>query len=251
MSHTHRLLAAALGLCLAHAPGYTQTPAPTPAPDDTLVLVHRFDLPVPASGGPVAIKLLPGHWRVGEREGPVATDAQLRQALSNLVALEIGGRCAGWRSGRTSYPCGFGIRELDFGAAVKQHFSGLAADWHQVARAAEFADATDDGPNSGTPARANEPAEHAVRTTAAWVAVVAPLQYLGDKSVAYGRSMQFSLRAISNTLRPSSFERASGTVVLRSGPQPMAPRPPGKLNGNGLRAELSAPTPGAETGVSS
>ncbi len=53
---------------------------------------------------------------------------------------------------------------------------------------------------------------------ARFVALRAPLRYLGDKGKSFGGRLQFEIRALSNALVPSQFERDSGMVILRAGP---------------------------------
>src|SRR5262245_10947452 len=78
-----------------------------------VVLVHGFKIPDGDAWGDVSIDLAAGAWHVGSASGPLASEAQLRWALRSLIGLELGGRCTGWVSGPTAYPCGFSLREVD------------------------------------------------------------------------------------------------------------------------------------------
>ena len=49
-----------------------------------------------------------------------------------------------------------------------------------------------------------------------FVALRMPLPYLGDKSQALGGTLRFDIRAVSNVLVPSKFDRSSGLVILRA-----------------------------------
>ena len=180
------------------------------ADHESVTLVHRFTLPARLAWGTVSISLAPQAWRVGHLDGPVATEAQLRIALGELASIEIGGRCAGWVEGATSYPCGFAVGEIDLAGSVGERFSGVSADW-QTPGAQRRLPGTDrpDFRASGLIA----PVLDAPR----FVSVRAPLRYLGDKAIAFGGKLDFRIRAVSNALVPSEFDRSSGTVILRGG----------------------------------
>jgi len=49
-----------------------------------------------------------------------------------------------------------------------------------------------------------------------FVALRLPWSYLGDKGETYGGTLQFDIRALSNVLAPSTFDRGSGLVILRA-----------------------------------
>jgi hypothetical protein len=43
-----------------------------------------------------------------------------------------------------------------------------------------------------------------------------PSPYLGDQSRTFGGTLRFDIRALSNVLVPSKFDRSSGRVILRA-----------------------------------
>ncbi|MFI4931488.1 MAG: hypothetical protein ACHP83_14695 [Burkholderiales bacterium] len=184
--------------------------AHVPAGPD-VVLVHAFRIPDGDSWGRIAIDLSSGSWRVGGPDGPVAGEAQLRQALRALEAVEVGGRCAGWVDGATAYPCGFSLRDIDWAGVVAQRYAAIAVDQQSVVVAAARADVD------------MTAEQHAALVTASpradderFVALRLPWSYLGDKGQTYGGTLQFEIRALSNGLAPSTFDRSSGLIVLRA-----------------------------------
>ncbi|HTP72286.1 MAG TPA: hypothetical protein VML58_08715, partial [Burkholderiaceae bacterium] len=185
------------------------TLAQEPAEVD-VVLVHAFRLPPGESWAPVIIDLSPGLWRVGGPSGPLASEGQLRLALGALIAVELGGRCAGWIDGATAYPCGFSLRDIDFAGAVPERYAAIAVDQQSVVAAAraqsEFDAATQRGASS-SPTAVRADAER-------FVALRLPPAYLGDQRQAFGGALHFEIRALSNLVMPSRFDRASGQVVL-------------------------------------
>jgi len=205
-SHLQRALCAGLMNCAAAA---VQAQAPT-GPD--VVLVHGFRIPNGESWGTISINLSAGGWRVGDARGPLASEAQLRQALHALAAVEVGGRCAGWVDGATAYPCGFSLRNIDWAGAVTQQQPTIAVDQESVVVAArkhtEGAMSIDQSGSS--PNATSRPDDER------FVALRLPTAYLGDKSQTLGGVLQFEIRALSNLLAPSTFELGSGLVVLRA-----------------------------------
>jgi hypothetical protein len=175
-----------------------------------LVLVHEFKIPSGESWGPVAIVLAAGGWRIGSARGEFASESQLRQVLHGLASVELGGRCSGWFSGPTAYPCGFSLRDIDMAGAVAERYAAIAVDEQSVAAVRE-------SPELEVPAEmhASQPlsprpdAEH-------FVGLRMPPTYLGDKSQTYGGTLSFEIRALSNVLVRSRFDRNSGLVILRS-----------------------------------
>ena len=139
----------------------------------------------------------------------MASEAQLRSVLAGLGGIEIGGRCAGWTEARTAYPCGFALRQLDLAGVVADRFGAMTADL-DAPSGAERLLPIDDNPqlrSSGLISPVSQPPR--------FVALRAPLRYLGDKGAAFGGKLAFDLRAVSNSLVPSEFDRSSGTVILR------------------------------------
>jgi hypothetical protein len=187
-----------------------QTAAP---PSDNGVLVHRFTLPAKQSWGTISIALSPASWRVGHADGPPASETQLRAALGNLAGVELGGRCAGWVEGPTSYPCAFAVRELDFAGNVADRYAAIVND-STAADPARAAAAVASRPRGIEGSGLIAP----VPDSARFVGLHAPLRYLGDKERTFGGRLRFEMRAVSNPLVPSEFERDSGLVMLRAGP---------------------------------
>jgi len=236
--------AVAAGLISACEPALAQTSAAPPQGDDAS-LFHRFAVPAKVAWGAISIDLAPGGWRVGHLDGPVASEAQLRAVLSRLTMLEVGGRCAGWVEGPTSYPCGFAIDDLDLGGTVEARFAALTTSWAAPSEAAR-PDPTLERPL--VPDLGAHGLISPVLDIERFVALRAPLRYLGDKSRALGASMQFKFRAVSNALVPSEFDRTSGTVVLRSQPQPDEQRQAAG-GGSGLRDGAAADSTTAGTAL--
>jgi hypothetical protein len=198
----------AILLAICPIPGSTQE---APARGG-IVLVHSFRLPADLAWGSVSVSLTPQAWRVGSAQGPVASEAQLRAVLSRLAEIDIGGRCAGWVDGGTSYPCSFAVSDVDLGGTVNERYGALGADWRltpEAARGLPGAENPDDRASGST---------GPVQDTPRLVAVRLPRPYVGDKSKAFGAKLEFRIRTVSNPLMPSQFERASGSVVLRARP---------------------------------
>jgi len=187
----------------------TAVRAQVPAGPD-VVLVHGFGIPSGESWGTVSIHLATGGWRVGGPDGPLATEGQMRVALRSLVAAEVGARCTGWVSGVTAYPCGFSLRDIDLAGAVEPRYAAIAVDQQSVAAVSEHVEVE-------LPADANSSVPRAQRLDGEhFVALRMPPTYLGDKSQAFGGTLSFDIRAISNVLVPSQFDRRSGLVILRA-----------------------------------
>jgi hypothetical protein len=173
-------------------------------------LVHAFRIPSGESWGPVSIDLSAGGWRVGGPGGPLATEGQLRVVLRSLVAAEVGGRCTGWVSGATAYPCGFSLRDIDLAGAVEPRYAAIAVYQESVA-------ATRDNVEVELPADVNASVPRLPRIDGErFVALRMPSSYLGDQSRTFGGTLRFDIRALSNVLVPSKFDRSSGLVILRA-----------------------------------
>ena len=203
-SHLRRALCAGLVNCAAAA---VQAQVPT-GPD--VVLVHGFRIPNGDSWGTISVDLSAGGWRVGEAGGPAASEAQLRQVLRSLVAVDLGGRCAGQVHGATAYPCGFSLRNIDWAGAVNQPYPVIAVDQEAVVVAAREHAKLGVSPNSSSPSESPRIDDER------FVALRLPADYLGDKSQSLGGILQFEIRALSNHLAPSTFEHSSGLVILRA-----------------------------------
>ena len=189
----------------------TAVRAQLPAGPD-VVLVHAFRIPGGESWGAVSIDLATGGWRVGGPDGPLAAEGQLRVVLRSLVAAEVGGRCTGWVSGATAYPCGFSLRDIDLAGAVEPRYAAIVVDQQSVAAAREHVEVELPVDTSASAARLD---------SERFVALRMPAAYLGDKSQTLGGTLRFDIRAISNVLVPSKFDHSSGLVILRA-------RPPGE-----------------------
>lgn len=204
-SHLQRALCAGLMNCAAAA-----VQAQVPAGPD-VVLVHGFRIPNGDSWGSISIDLSAGGWRVGDAGGPPASEAQLRQVLRALVAVDLGGRCAGWVDGATAYPCGFSLRNIDWAGSVTQPYAAIAVDQQSVVAARRHA-----GVGLSLEPDSSSPSASPRVDDERFVAMRLPMAYLGDKSQTLGGVLQFEIRALSNLLAPSRFEYGSGLVVLRA-----------------------------------
>jgi len=176
-----------------------------------VVLIHGFRIPNGESWGTVSILLSSGGWRVGDPGGPLASEAQLRLALRALVAVELGGRCTGWLDGATAYPCGFSLRDIDWAGRVEPRYAAIAVDHQSVAAARERAD-----PEVPVEEHASSVPRSPRLDRERFVALHLPADYLGDQGKAFGERLRFEIRALSNVLVPSKFDRSSGLVVLRA-----------------------------------
>jgi hypothetical protein len=183
--------------------------AQVPAGPD-VVLVHAFKVPIGESWGPVSINLSSGGWRVGGPDGPLASDGQLRVVLRSLVVAEVGARCTGWVSGATAYPCGFSLREIDLAGAVEARYAAIAVDEQSVVAARDNVEV--DLPADQHASVPRSPRLDGER----FVGLRMPSAYLGDQSQAFGGTLRFEIRALSNVLVPSKFDRGSGLVILRA-----------------------------------
>lgn len=208
MTYSRSCVQAMLGACLIAWSVVAQSQA---ALQHDTVLVHRFSIPGGESWGSISIDIVPGGWHVGDVEGRLATDVQLRHALRDLVGLEVGGRCTGWFDGLTAYPCGFSLRDVDLASAVSDRYAALAMDWEALSAARELADR---GPLPGT--HASAPSGSTRLDVQRFVALRMPLAYLGDKRAAFGGKLRFEIRAVSNALVPSLFDLGSGLVILQA-----------------------------------
>jgi hypothetical protein len=180
-----------------------------------IVLVHRFAIPEKSAWGKVSVDLVPAAWRVGGADGPPASAAQLRVALRALGGMQIGGRCAGQVDGATAYPCGFAVRELGLAAQAGDRQSGIAMDWtHNPARARAAVDGRRASPVKDLFAP--------VPDTPRFVGLTVALHQLGEIDKAFGQKLEFEIRAVSNPLVPSMFDRANGLVTMCGAGQKLA-----------------------------
>jgi hypothetical protein len=77
---------------------------------DAMELHARFDIAPGQNWATVRIEA--ADWHLGSLQGTQATLAQLKALMAGSHLLAVGGRCAGWVEGQTSYPCGFAIEVL-------------------------------------------------------------------------------------------------------------------------------------------
>lgn len=78
----------------------------------------------------LAIDLSPGAWAVGSRDGPPATETQLRAVLQRLAGIRVGGRCAAALDHGAESPCDFALQPPDFAAiVVKTPRADLTLGW--------------------------------------------------------------------------------------------------------------------------
>ncbi len=190
--------------CLAQDPGRVVQPA------DEIVLVHRFTIPQKLAWGKVGVKFAPQVWRVGNPSGPAANAAQLRMVLGTLSGIEIGGRCTGWVEGSAAYPCGFAVRSLGINSQIDDRYSGVAMDWAPDPKRAQAA--VDARPQADMQGLISP-----LLDTPRFVGLQVPPHQLDDPRHAFGGRLRFEIRAVSNPLVPSLFDRASGQVTLCGG----------------------------------
>lgn len=206
--------AAAAAALLAVSATHAQA---TDAPEAD-ALYHRFAIPTRLSWGEVRVPLSPEAWRVGHPGGPPASEAQLSAALADAAGIEIGARCTGWVEGATVYPCGFALRDFGFAGSAGERFAGIAVDLEQpdadarrrsLGRRRELEAAGLIAPVLDAPR---------------FVAVRVPPRYL-ERNGAFGTTITFGFRAVSNPLVPSLFDREGGATVILRGGQPSSPAP--------------------------
>ena len=190
--------------CLAQHPGRDGQPA------DEIVLVHHFAIAPKLAWGKVDVKFGAEAWRVGSPAGPVANAAQLHVVLGALTGIEIGGRCTGWVEGATAYPCGYAVRSLGVEGQAGDRFSGMVMDW------------TPDPKRAKAAIRARPQADmqgliSPLLDNPRFVGLQVPPHQLGDPRQVHGSRLVFEIRAVSDPLVPSVFDRISGQVALCGG----------------------------------
>lgn len=182
---------------------------------ERIVLVHRFTVPQKLAWGKISIDLTPAAWRVGGVDGPPAHAAQLSGVLGALDGIEIGARCTGWVEGPNAYPCGFALREIGLAAQSVKRSSGIVMDWTPNPQRAQAAiDARPHADMKGLMAPLPD--------TQRFVGMHVAPRHLGDTAKAMGAKLEFEIRAVSNRLVPSMFDRASGVVTLCAARQKLA-----------------------------
>jgi hypothetical protein len=181
--------------------------------------------PAAAAGDPIELhalfKLAPGFgwavvqleakdWRLGSPGGPVAAPDQVRAALDQPHSLHIGGRCAGWAESATSYPCGVEVDGLVRGDRSLLPYAMRAYGWEITpeVRQRVLSRSSDD-------LRAS-PLISPLPDAPQWVGVQLRVPRVAEHADRVA-TLSFRIRALSNVFAPSTFERASGSVVLRAG----------------------------------
>lgn len=189
---------------------------PAAGAQDALTLYHRFTLPAPGEWAAVTVELVPDRWRVGRPDGPPATERELRGVLNALEWLTIGGHCTAAVDGDTAYPCAYAVRGLDLAGVVDPQFRVRADTEAPVMWSMFDIRGLDAG---GGPIAANAQSvrrpQAAVGRIEQFAAIVAPPSYLGDQGAGYGKRLRFAIRAVPNAIAESSFDAASGLVILR------------------------------------
>ena len=94
---------------------------------------------------------------------------------------------------------------------MAQRYAAIAMDQQSVVAARRNAE----------PDLPQEPATHSMPKppqvdVERFVALRLPAAYLGAQSQAFAGTLRFEIRAISNAIAPSKFDRGSGLVVLRA-----------------------------------
>lgn len=178
-----------------------------PLDEAPTALYHSFTIAPGHAWSSQSIALEAGHWHIGSPDGPLASEAQLRAALTGLSRIAIGGRCAAVMEGATGYPCGFALQHLNIDGIDAARLDGVAIDAVTLATAARGAAGTRDA----------ESQQEEPREAQELVQVVASVRGdAADAGARPGGHIAFGFRSFDNPLRPSSFEAASGVVELRA-----------------------------------
>ena len=200
-------LLAGLSLATAATAATAQGAAAADAPIEGPTLVATFHLAPGLGWTTVRLDVGVVAWRVGSAAGPLASDEQLRAVLAQLQSVEVGARCTGWVEGATSYPCGFDVEARRPGApAFGARRYGLETSAEGRTRTAGRA----------TPQMQAAGLIAPLPDAEAFVGVRVPAGLIGMVSgTASGTAIDLRVRPLSNPLVPSSFDRASGAVLLR------------------------------------
>jgi hypothetical protein len=168
----------------------------------------RFDI-APGQNW-ATVRLEAADWHLGSLQGTQATPAQLKALMAGSHLLAVGGRCAGWVDGQTSYPCGFAIEVLKLDSELLMAGPLHAYGWESTLQARErsIAQASPEVRASGLIAPLPDEAKF----------VGVTLLRVGTDKNPTESVLSFRIRALSNPLVPSIFDRTSGSVVLRNGP---------------------------------
>ncbi len=198
-SHT-TVAAALLAVCLLGTPGAWAS--------EGLELHARFDIAPRQAWG--AVRITAADWHVGSAQGTPATAAELRAVLSGPHSLAVGGRCAGWVDGATTYPCGFAVDSLKLDGRALAAGPLHAFGWESTKEARErsIAKASPEVRAAGLIAPLPDEAQFVGIT----------VRRPGDSEGAPAPALSFRIRALSNAMVPSIFERGTGAAVLRVGP---------------------------------
>ena len=175
---------------------------------DAMELHARFDIAPGQNWATVRIEA--ADWHLGSLQGTQATLAQLKALMAGSHLLAVGGRCAGWVEGQTSYPCGFSIEVLKLDSELLMAGPLHAYGWESTLQARErsIAQASPEVRASGLIAPLPDEAKFVGIT----------LLRVGTDKNPTESVLSFRIRTLSNPLVPSIFDRTSGSVVLRNGP---------------------------------
>jgi hypothetical protein len=175
---------------------------------DAMELHARFDIAPGQNWATVRIEA--ADWHLGSLQGTQATLAQLKALMAGSHLLAVGGRCAGWVEGQTSYPCGFAIEVLKLDSELLMAGPLHAYGWESTLQARErsIAQASPEVRASGLIAPLPDEAKFVGIT----------LLRVGTDKNPTESVLSFRIRTLSNPLVPSIFDRTSGSVVLRNGP---------------------------------
>lgn len=178
-----------------------------PVGADATALFASFTLAPGVEWATVSIPLAPQHWHVGRADGPAPSAARLGAVLTRIAQLQIGANCARWEEGATAYACGFAVDSLSIGERAVTSHPVVAFDW---------------SPTGETGARALERKSPELRRSGLLAPLQAPMRFvpvdLSARKIGAavpGEPIQFRFRAVSNPLVPSTFDRSSGTIVIR------------------------------------
>jgi hypothetical protein len=199
---------AAAGLFAATLPAASAPAAPPDTAAET-TLHAGFRIAARQEWVTITIDLAPSAWRAGDANGRPVSPAEMQSMLARLRSVEVGGSCIGWVEGATSYPCGFAVEWLGAAGTGTPTFSARAVGWETSAagRARTAGRSTPELTAAGLISPLPDDAQ--------FVAVKVPPALLGAPG---SQRITFRIRAVSNPLVPSIFERDSGQIILRMGP---------------------------------
>ncbi len=196
---------------LAHSRA-TQVPIVLPEMPKGAALYRSFKLPQRQAWGTVLIDLASGGWHLEGVDGPPADVSQLRSVLGQLATVEIGAHCAGWVDGATTYPCGFAIAAVELPGVLSGKQNTVFTDWTASGTTRQRLPGTD------TPEFRASGLIAPVMDAPRFVSVTLPALERIDGHSAASAGLKFKIRAVSNPLVPSQFDRSSAMVILHMRP---------------------------------